>query len=58
MIGHEPGLLRKIMTGEVLSRITTDTTLMLSVIVLVGLDRAAQPPDPVGGLLMLLTSPS
>ncbi len=32
MIGMSPGFYEKIMTGEVLSRITTDTTLILSVI--------------------------
>ena len=32
MIGMSPAFYEKIMTGEVLSRITTDTTLILSVI--------------------------
>ena len=32
MIGLSPVFYEKIMTGEVLSRITTDTTLILSVI--------------------------
>jgi len=32
MIGMSPAFFEKIMTGEVLSRITTDTTLILSVI--------------------------
>ena len=36
VMGMSPAYFEKIMTGEVLSRITTDTTLILSVIVSVG----------------------
>jgi ATP-binding cassette, subfamily B, bacterial len=58
MIGMSPAFYEKIMTGEVLSRITTDTTLILSVIgssVSVALRNVLM---LVGGLVMLsITSP-
>ncbi|MGC9370976.1 MAG: ABC transporter transmembrane domain-containing protein [Paracoccaceae bacterium] len=58
MIGMSPAFYEKIMTGEVLSRITTDTTLILSVIgssVSIALRNML---IFLGGLgLMLLTSP-
>jgi len=58
MIGMSPAFYEKIMTGEVLSRITTDTTLLLSVIsssVSVALRNLL---ILIGGLiLMVLTSP-
>ncbi|MFW5641260.1 MAG: ABC transporter transmembrane domain-containing protein [Roseicyclus sp.] len=58
MIGMSPAFYEKIMTGEVLSRITTDTTLLLSVIsssVSVALRNLL---ILIGGLgLMLITSP-
>ena len=58
MIGMSPAFYEKIMTGEVLSRITTDTTLLLSVIsssVSIALRNAL---ILVGGLvLMTATSP-
>jgi len=58
MIGMSPSFYEKIMTGEVLSRITTDTTLLLSVIsssVSVALRNLL---ILIGGLaLMMITSP-
>jgi ATP-binding cassette, subfamily B, bacterial len=58
MIGMSPAFYEKIMTGEVLSRITTDTTLILSVIgssISIALRNAL---ILVGGLAMLfITSP-
>ena len=58
MIGMSPAFFEKIMTGEVLSRITTDTTLILSVIgssISIALRNAL---ILVGGLAMLfITSP-
>jgi ATP-binding cassette subfamily B protein len=58
MIGMSPSFYEKIMTGEVLSRITTDTTLLLSVIsssVSIALRNTL---ILIGGLaLMLVTSP-
>ncbi|NKX43954.1 ABC transporter transmembrane domain-containing protein [Roseicyclus persicicus] len=58
MIGMSPAFYEKIMTGEVLSRITTDTTLLLSVIsssVSVALRNLL---ILIGGLgLMMVTSP-
>lgn len=58
MIGMSPAFYEKIMTGEVLSRITTDTTLLLSVIsssVSVALRNVL---ILIGGLgLMMVTSP-
>ncbi|MDG4649686.1 ABC transporter transmembrane domain-containing protein [Roseibacterium sp. SDUM158017] len=58
MIGMSPAFYEKIMTGEVLSRITTDTTLLLSVIsssVSIALRNLL---ILIGGLgLMLVTSP-
>ncbi len=58
MIGMSPSFYERIMTGEVLSRITTDTTLILSVIgssVSIALRNAL---ILLGGLvLLLLTSP-
>ena len=58
MIGMSPAFYEKIMTGEVLSRITTDTTLLLSVIsssVSVALRNLL---ILIGGLaLMMITSP-
>jgi ATP-binding cassette subfamily B protein len=58
MIGMSPAFYEKIMTGEVLSRITTDTTLLLSVIsssVSIALRNLL---ILMGGLaLMLITSP-
>ena len=45
VVGLSPGFFERVMTGEVLSRLTTDTTLVLSVDRLVGLGGAAQPPD-------------
>ena len=44
-IGLSPGFFERVMTGEVLSRLTTDTTLVLSVDRLVGLGGAAQRAD-------------
>ena len=59
VIGMNPAFFEKIMTGEVLSRITTDTTLILSVIgssVSIALRNFL---ILIGGLiLMLLTSPT
>jgi ATP-binding cassette subfamily B protein len=58
MIGMSPAFYEKVMTGEVLSRITTDTTLLLSVIsssVSIALRNLL---ILIGGLaLMLITSP-
>jgi ATP-binding cassette subfamily B protein len=58
MIGMSPSFYEKIMTGEVLSRITTDTTLLLSVIsssVSIALRNLL---ILIGGMgLMLITSP-
>ena len=58
VIGMSPGFYERIMTGEVLSRLTTDTTLVLSVIgssVSVALRNVLM---LVGGLaLLLVTSP-
>jgi ATP-binding cassette subfamily B protein len=58
MIGMSPAFYEKIMTGEVLSRITTDTTLILSVIsssVSIALRNAL---ILIGGLILLfVTSP-
>jgi ATP-binding cassette, subfamily B, bacterial len=58
MIGMSPAFYEKIMTGEVLSRITTDTTLLLSVIsssVSIALRNLL---ILIGGLaLMMITSP-
>jgi len=56
MIGMSPAFYEKIMTGEVLSRITTDTTLILSVIsssVSIALRNAL---IFVGGLVLLLAT--
>ena len=58
VIGMSPGFYERIMTGEVLSRLTTDTTLVLSVIgssVSVALRNVL---TLVGGLVLLfVTSP-
>ncbi|MEM9432882.1 MAG: ABC transporter transmembrane domain-containing protein [Pseudomonadota bacterium] len=57
-IGMSPAFFEKIMTGEVLSRITTDTTLILSVIGSSASIALRNILIFVGGLaLMLLTSP-
>jgi ATP-binding cassette subfamily B protein len=50
MIGMSPAFYERIMTGEVLSRITTDTTLLLSVISSSCLDRAEECLILLGGI--------
>ena len=54
VIGLSPGFFEKVMTGEIISRITTDTTLILSVIGSSVSLALRQVLVAVGGLVMLL----